>query len=483
MQAKKLFWWLEGLDRTIWTPFWWIFPIIIVFWFPILRIWWWFFLPIFLFFPAKKYYLWWISWDFQYFERTKWVLLELTPPKEVLAPLIAMEDVFNVVWSVIDKANWREIWCEGEFKEYPYWCSWEIASIEGNIHFYVRCLPAHRHVVEAVFYSHYPEVEIHEVPDYTKTVPLNIPNEGWDMYGEDYILGKEDSLPIKTYSKFFEPQGEKISQEEKRIDPEVSLLEGMGRLKPGEQIWMQYVTTPIEIEDTPIAEESVALINKLARREEEKPPGALQEVFSLIFKGVPAGYEKKIELEEETKSGGGRDKVSTVTSKSSVKYSQKGEKKEIIPSEMKLTPGERESLVAVEDKVKKLFWKTHIRGVYVAKRSSWKKENRLITRAYFSHFASNSNYVRFWSDTRPKVHFVLRERRRKYRQKRMFRNYIMRLPPKFPKMTGPGNNFYNSEELATMWHFPIKITSTSVPTAAYVEAKKGGPPANLPVEE
>ena len=37
----------------------------------------------------------------------------------------------------------------------------------------------------------------------------------------------------------------------------------------------------------------------------------------------------------------------------------------------------------------------------------------------------------------------------------------------------------NIEELATIYHFPGDIAST--PTLSRVEAKKGEPPANLPV--
>jgi hypothetical protein len=318
------------------------------------------------------------------------------------------------------------------------------------------------HVVESVLYSHYPEVEIREVPDYTKNVPQNMPNEDWDMYGEDYILGKEDTLPIKTFSKFFEPQGERIAQEEKRVDPVASLLEGMGRLKAGEQVWLQYVTTPIEIGDTPVDAEAKEMVRKLSRRPEKKKM-TLWDHFKEAFVEVVTGIFAPDTIWGENALPPAK--------------SDEGER------EMLLTPGEKEILLAVEDKIKKLFWKTFIRGVYVAKRSAWKKENRLITRAYFTHFNSpRLNFIRFWGDTRPKIHFVMRERRRIYRQKKMYRNALLRFPPKFPVMDGPGNSYYNSEELATMWHFPTKITSINVPTAAHVEAKRGGPPANLPVE-
>jgi hypothetical protein len=47
---------------------------------------------------------------------------------------------------------------------------------------------------------------------------------------------------------------------------------------------------------------------------------------------------------------------------------------------------------------------------------------------------------------------------------------------------GPGIRatiILNTEELATIYHLPSKVI---VPTLPYVEAKKGGPPPELPTE-
>jgi hypothetical protein len=194
----------------------------------------------------KTLYIWWLAWDFDY-AKTRWVVLEITPPKELLIPLKAMEDVFAVSWPLMDVGNFREVWCDGELDNGPYWFSWEIASIEGRVHFYIRCLAGHRSTFEMALYAHYPDLEIREVPDYTKLVPPTIPNDEWDMYGEDWDFrdGREDAYPIKTYEKFFEPQGERISAEEKRVDPIISLLEGLSRMGPGEHYWVQFITVPV----------------------------------------------------------------------------------------------------------------------------------------------------------------------------------------------------------------------------------------------
>ena len=67
------------------------------------------------------------------------------------------------------------------------------------------------------------------------------------------------------------------------------------------------------------------------------------------------------------------------------------------------------------------------------------------------------------------------------RARKMFRNYVLRFTPFFPERT-QGMALLNTEEMATLWHFPIKITGLVAPTMSRVESKKGGPPPNLPME-
>ena len=137
----------------------------------IFKNWWWFFLPIILVFPFKSLYLWWIRWDVWY-KKHKWILLEIKPPKEILKPFRAMENVFSMIWGIYDGANWRERWCEGEHIKGPFWLSFEIVSIGGKIHFFMRILKEWRDLAESTIYSQYPEAEISVVEDYTKYIPI-----------------------------------------------------------------------------------------------------------------------------------------------------------------------------------------------------------------------------------------------------------------------------------------------------------------------
>ena len=136
------------------------------------------------------------------------------------------------------------------------------------------------------------------------------------------------------------------------------------------------------------------------------------------------------------------------------------------------------------------MFRTTIRGVYVARREKWKAPHRVITRSYMGHFSiGNLNHLRFNGKTRPRVHYFWRKRRVFLRARKMFRMAVLRFPPLFPdrmSLDSSGmitNPILSSEELASLYHFPIRITGMVVPALGKVESKKVGPPPNLPIEE
>ena len=157
-------------------------------------------------------------------------------------------------------------------------------------------------------------------------------------------------------------------------------------------------------------------------------------------------------------------------------------KEETGEREMVLTPGEREIITEVENKLKKSAWRTNIRGFYVAKRDNWNSPHRVITRTYMGHFGTaNMNTFGFFTPSRPKVHFFLRKRRQFLRARKMFRNAVLRYPPMYPDRQS-ACPILSSEELATLFHFPIKVAGMTAPSMNKIESKKAGPPPNLPVD-
>lgn len=434
-----------------------------VFALPFTRPWWWLFAPLFLSMELRVLYLWWVGWDFDY-SKVKWVILEIIPPKEILVPLKAMEDVYaNMFGPLIDSANFRELWCEGELGEAPYWMSWEIVSIEGTVHFYARVMSQHRTTLESALYSHYPELEIQEVPDYTKNVPQNMPNEDWDLYAEEYVSSGSAVYPIKTYEKFFEPQGERISAEEKRIDPINSLMEAMSRLGQGEQYWVQFIISALGEREgaEDFGKEAEAIISKITKRPVKKEKTLWSDLMDLAYNLV-IGPKKE----------GSGEKATYKWLESGV--SEEGER------EMLMTPGERATVTEIEDKMKKPIFRTTVRGMYLAKRENSRGSNGKLLRSYISRFNTGSCIFKFDGSTRTKVHYLFRKRRVFLRARRMLRNAVLRFPAYFPDR-GKGCALLSTEELATLFHFPFKISSLAFPTVERVEHRKGGPPPNLPI--
>lgn len=387
--------------------------------------------------------------------QNKRILIDIKIPKEVLKPIRAMETVLSNLWQIsYDPPDSWEKWIEGKFI-IPY--SFEISSINGEPHFFVRFPEAVRDSVEAAIYAQYPDAEISVVDDYTRLIPQDVPNKDWDLWGADYKLLKPSPYPIRTYTKF---ETEREALEEKRIDPLAQLLEAMAKTGPGEQIWVQFIARSITNEEVPWVDEGEQIRDKLARREVKKTafdrPLLVDAADVLITGNVPGG-------------------PSTET-------------KEIIPPEMKLTPGERETLAAIEQKTSKLGFEATVRFIYLGNKEGFFKPKLRLPLSYFGAFSTQDlNAIVPYGQpyiTKIKKSWFLpknlyRERKLYFRKRRIFRNYKMRVSPKFP--ASGGTFVLNTEELATMFHFPGKQVAAA-PSIQRIEAKKGEAPSGLPTE-
>ena len=415
----------------------------------IFRSWWWILAPFVLWKPFSFLYLWWRSeaWT----KKQRMILLEIRLPREILKPIRAMEQVMaSLHRAVYTSPDWWEKWIEGQV---PLSISFEIASIGGETHFYIRAHSSFRDAIEASIYSQYPQVEINEVEDYTKYVPQDIPNKDWALWGADYCLARDDHFPIKTYPKF---EVETIKEEEKKVDPVAVLLEALAKVKPGEQIWIQIIATPLR---GPLAEAWVKkgeeIRDRLVRRPLPSPPKPLlQEAVEVLISGPP---------------------------------SPKPEKEEIFPTEMRLTPGEKEIVARLEEKISKPIFLVNIRAIYLGKRKVWFKPNFRLLHSYFnSYTTTNLNAFSTLRKTFPKIRKswflplnLLIPRREYLRCRRLFRNYVRRNSPFFPRKGG--TFILNTEELASLYHFPSEEVAPA-PGVIRVEAKKKGVSFQLPTE-
>jgi hypothetical protein len=296
------------------------------------------------------------------------------------------------------------------------------------------------------------------VEDYTKFVPQNLPNKEWDCWGADYKMLIDDHYPIKTYLSF---ETEQEKEMEQKVDPVAALLEVMSKVSPGNQLWIQISGDPIS--EGPLMEWIAAgkkLRDKIARRPEDKKEtrSMIQDAAQILITG-------------------------------NVPEEKKAEEKDIIPPEMKLTPGERVILGEIERKMSKLCYRTHIRFLWLGKRDVWFKPNFRFAFSYFNGYATlNTNALQPIGKTITKIHkswFLpvqwFRKRRHYLRCRKMFRNYVRRWQALYPRDLSKYTYVLNVEELASLFHFPSKGAAPA-PGVARLEAKRGGGLPNLPTE-
>ncbi|GAI45659.1 unnamed protein product, partial [marine sediment metagenome] len=251
--------------------------------------------------------------------------------------------------------------------------SLEIVSIGGEIHFYIRIPEDYRDLIETNIYSQFPEAEISQVEDYTKNVPQDIPNKEWNLFAWDMISSNKSPYPIRTYKDFGEAPS---TPEEKRITPLAGLFEGMAVLKPGEQMWIQIIISPVR-EEIPWAEDGRKIVAGIVKRPlSVKPKSIIGEAADVLITGKPVGVEEK-------------------------------PKEEIIPPEMKLTPGERDIVKAIEDKISKVGYYSNTRCIYLGKRDVFFKPKARIIFGFFKEVSTeNVNGLKPWIKTFPRVEWI-----------------------------------------------------------------------------
>ncbi|MEF8847333.1 MAG: hypothetical protein V5A57_02820 [Candidatus Paceibacterota bacterium] len=408
--------------------------------------WWWVPLPFLLYKPFLNLWLFWRRSEYR--KEQNFIMLEIRVPKDAERPLRAMDNILSGLWSLYEAPNWKEKWLEGVFI-LPL--SFEIAGLGGEPHFFIRTPDFYRNTVESHIYSQFPEAEIEKVPDYTDFVPDDIPNEEWDMWGCDFELMKDTPYPIKTYTKFFEerPGAEK----EEKVDPMALILEGMGKMTKNEQLWIQIVATPVTDGETGWISEGEELRDELAGRSTSEGGGGIsivKEAINVLLTGTPPN----VEVESE-------------------------EPRQISP-EMELTSGEKKKISAIEDKIGQYGYKSFIRTIYLAKKDDFFKPHVTIPIAFFNQFAtSDLNSFKPWGKTITKVNYLFTERRGYLKKRKMFERYKNRLSPLYPQEGGTYT--LNTEELATIFHFPGEEAAPA-PFIERIEARKGEPPRGLPTE-
>lgn len=373
----------------------------------------------------------------------EYVVLEVIPPSNIEKSPKSMESFFSGLAGVFKSFNPFEEYLSGMI---TFRFSLELVSSDGQVHFYIRTPKQFRNLVEAHLYAQYPDVELYEVPDYVREVPMVVPSKEWDLWGADFELTGDDAMPIKTYP-FFE---EDITG--KMIDPLAGLIEVMGKVGPNQKIWLQYVIAPLS---ESWKNEGREIVEKLAGRAAGPKPSPWSKLGTDVFDVVNnlgtglLGGEKKF-------------------------TSQKTEKSEVSPLEFRLTPVEKKILESLESNIGKNVFRTKMRFMYLGRRENFAKEMVSAFVGGIKQFSDlNLNGFKPNDGSKTYANYVMKKFRLRYRQRKLFHRYLTR--------SMNGKTFVlSTEELATIFHLPdMNVLS---PFFQRVVAKRGGAPTNLPVQ-
>lgn len=388
----------------------------------------------------------WVSYrQFKYTSKWKWVLLAVDIPPLVVQTHKAVEQIFAQLSGALAGINVGQKYWLGKKQK---WFSLEIISLEGYIQFLIRTESEFRDLVEAAIYAQYPEAEITEVEDYTKDFPNAFPGSTHDIFGVEFKLEQPDAYPIRTYPDF----EYNIAKDVSHADPIASILENFTRIATGENLWLQII---IEPSSNKWKEKGIELVKKIIANKKEKPKfdilGFITNPLFAIGHDILRLWQwdfTPLEAQNEEPPAG---KVQD------------------------LTPGMKDVVKAIEDKISKIGFKSKMRFIYVARKENYSPMrcvDGLVGALSQFHVLSRNSIVPYGATM---THYGFKQMRLGW-----LKTKYMGAFKKRKLKTGASPYILNIEELATLWHFPLPFVKT--PLLQHTTAKRAEPPLNLPIE-
>ncbi len=374
----------------------------------------------------------------RYIFKQEYVLLEIKMPREIIKSPVAME-IFLMSLYQTGAVTYTDTYILGKIKP---WFSLEIISQGGEVRFFIWAQAKYKNLIETQIYAQYQDVEIYEANDYTTAVKHDPKN--MIMWGTYYGLKEKDVYPIKTYIDY--GLEKETKEEEYKVDPFASVIEYLGSMKEGEQVWIQILIQ--------------------AHKKEGLREGRLFKKQN--WKNEAQKEIQKIQADMMLDSAHMR----------------------------MMTEMEKEKITAIERSLGKFAFDCMMRAFYISKKESFNEIaipgligsirqynsnnlNGFQLGLYTDHTDNEKDWINIGSIFFPPLNKMMDKRRSKL-EYQMLEAYKMRSffqPPYKNYRTKPF--ILTTEELATIYHFPGKIAST--PTLSRIGSRKAKPPPNLPV--
>jgi len=408
--------------------------------------------------PITLTFIWGSALVWRQYIRRKWylshkqVFLAIDIPRGNMQSPKAVENMFCYLAGMHGTYNYHETWWLGEFQLFS---SLEIVSIDGYIQYLIRTPEKFRELVESAVYSQYPDAEITEVDDYATPYPTKFPDEQYDIWGGEFILEKDNALPIRTYQDFEHTFG---APEVQYKDSMAALMDLMSSLKKGEQIWYQIILIPLHPKWSDIGDD---VINKIIGEKVESKKNIVDKMGDALVEGIGNFSEFVYRLWGDIEE-------------------KKKEEKEVQFRMMNLKPRQKKQIEAIQEKVGKLCFGVKIRFIYLAKKEIINRAKAANGFVGFMKQFQASDLNAFKPDvgfhgTATKINYpIFYDYRMNVRKRKIMNAYKNR-----DDTAGRTPMVLNVEELATIWHFPIESVAKA-PLIQKAPGRKVEPPASLP---
>jgi hypothetical protein len=283
-------------------------------------------------------------------------------------------------------------------------------------------------------------------------------------------LLKPEAYPIKTYVDF---GLDKDPKEEFKVDPVSPIVELFGSIQKGEQMWMQIVITPSK--KTYHTKGTYFGKHDWVQESREELYKLLRPYTSRRTRGEPKGGAEQLGKEARL--------------------------------EIRVPSFLDRAVKAINAKTSKIGFDTGIRVMYVAKkdifppgtRTNNSRNIRLLFRQYTApdvngldrkNSTQGDAYGGIFTASPTTVMTLANRMLHEYRERaffhlplrhHLFNKHVIPWPFSgiFKVYFHPKTFVLNTEELATLWHFPGQIMK--VPSLERIESKEASPPTNLPI--
>ncbi|OGE83900.1 MAG: hypothetical protein A3B10_02110 [Candidatus Doudnabacteria bacterium RIFCSPLOWO2_01_FULL_44_21] len=419
----------------------------------------------FIFLSALVYMLWWLKRDRnrnKFMDAVKWVFLEVKVDELNEKSPLAMEQIFAALHAIHQNFTWGEM-LNGKV---VLFVSCEIVSLGGKVSYVFKLPERYRNLLESALFAQYPKAEVHEVEDYLRNIPHHYDPEfaPFDFWGTQWLKKKVSEYPIRTYAQ---TESFEHSAQETFVDPLSNVIEVMSNLQPYELMAYQVIIKPVNDD---WKEHARHLVKKL----KGEPMEHGESIWGKILFTVPSLLLDAL--------------FSAFSGPADEKARPKTRADEPPPSLMlHKTDIEKFVITSIERSLGKISYEVRVRTLYLTPKDKLNKALRVpeIVGALRNFDDINLNGLKpdighSWTDKAYKISEKLEQpylRMNILKRKRHMLHYF-RVRSHWK---GIGKVMMNTEELASIFHFP-QVPHSRVSQLERVSAVKAAPPMDLPIK-